>query len=245
MPEANCWRKGFGVTFTEMNSSVPAVTTTHTFTYFVTASSLFIRSGPSATAAAVGALAAGDRVEVMLQPDSLPSSSDPWTRLLSPKVGWVATKYLRKEEFPWMDVATGELGQSERPGHDTNPRIAQYLASTTLDHELSSSDETPWCSGFVNWCVENAGHAGTNSAAAESWLHWGVDVKEPRRGLIAVFSRLPKGHHVAFCTGSWSDALLSAPGSRDVLMVLGGNQQNRVCVAGYHRPRLLSLRAPR
>lgn len=73
----------------------------------------------------------------------------------------------------WMDIARGETGQREVAGSRHNGRILEYHATTTLG---ARSDETAWCSSFVNWTMEKAGHRGTDSAAAISWKHWGDKV---------------------------------------------------------------------
>lgn len=163
----------------------------------------------------------------------------------SDKTGWVFAKYLAKqgqeptpivehEEFPWMSIASSEVGQREVPAEGNNPRVVEYLRSTDLDAKLASKDETFWCSAFVNWCVEKSGFAGSNSAWARSWLSWGKPLSRPRRGCIAVFSR-GKGGHVAFYVGT----------QREKYRVLGGNQGDAVCVAGYEKERLLGFRVPR
>ena len=113
---------------------------------------------------------------------------------------------------PWLLIARQEVGVHENsaPGQD-NPRILEYLESTTYDGGLT--DEVPWCSGFVNWCVTKAGLKGTNSAAASSWLTWGQKLDQPRLGCITVFN-----HHVGFYAGAAGDRFL----------LLGGNQSNAV-----------------
>ena len=50
--------------------------------------------------------------------------------------------------------ARGELGVQEDTGPGSNPRVIEYLHSTTLEGGAASTDETPWCSAFVNWCVD-------------------------------------------------------------------------------------------
>jgi len=208
-------------------------------TYLVTASSLNLRSAPKLADNIVGSLKRGSSVEL------LSTSSDGLWRSVrrGTKAGWAFAKYLAKEdesspvveleEFPWMPIATSEKGQKEVPGAGNNPRIVEYLKSTDLDSVSASKDSTFWCSAFVNWCVEKAGFAGSNSAWARSWLNWGRSVSRPRRGCIAVFSR-GTGGHVAF----YVDA--QGPDYR----VLGGNQSDAVCIASYPKARLLGFRVP-
>ena len=200
-------------------------------TYLVTASSLNLRSEPTLAQNIVGFLERGARVELL---ESSPNGR--WSRVSTgSQSGWASAKYLAKEEqgpspiaaleeFPWMPIALSERGVKEVPGRGNNPRIVEYLHSTDLDQELASEDATPWCSGFVNWCLEKSGFAGSNSASARSWLH---------RGCIAVFRR-DGGGHVAF--------YMRSEGSEH--LVLGGNQSNQVGIAGYAKERLLSFRVP-
>ena len=82
-------------------------------------------------------------------------------------------------------------------------------------------------------CGEALGFAGSNSASARSWLHWGKSLAVPRRGCIVVFSR-DGGGHVAFYVRSEGAEHL----------VLGGNQSNQVNIAGYARGRVLGFRVP-
>lgn len=137
------------------------------------------------------------------------------------------------EEVPWLVVALGELGVKEISGSKSNARINTYLASVGVEPD----DETAWCSAFVNWVMERSGHAGTGSARARSWQDYGKDAGEPARGAIVVFWRDSpqswKGH-VGFVIGV----------SGDEVLVLGGNQDNRVCYKSYPRERVLAWRWP-
>ncbi|NRR30293.1 TIGR02594 family protein [Oxalobacteraceae bacterium] len=87
-----------------------------------------------------------------------------------------------------------------------NPDILEYLQTTTLardNKDMSRSDETAWCSSFTNWCMEQAGYVGTDSALADSWVKWGVEITEPRYGCITVVTRSIKPqYHVGFYVGS-------------------------------------------
>ena len=134
---------------------------------------------------------------------------------------------------PWLRIAMEEIGQAEIAGPVHNPRIIEYHALTTLK---ATNDETPWCSSFVNWCIYHAGMTPTRSAAARSWLKWGVKLDSPRPGCIAVFRRgkSPTAGHVAFYVGhdDW------------FVRVLGGNQSDKVCYARYPSMELLGYRWP-
>lgn len=136
---------------------------------------------------------------------------------------------------PWYDVALGELGVKEALGDADNPRVVEYLKGTRLPKAMYR-DATPWCAAFVGWCLRQAGVAPTGSAAARSYLRWGVEIEEPRLGAIAVLTRegAPGSGHVGFVHKSkgWE------------LWLLGGNQGNAVTIRKYSRSRLISLRWP-
>jgi uncharacterized protein (TIGR02594 family) len=132
----------------------------------------------------------------------------------------------------WMNVAVRELGIAEIPGAKHSERILAYHAATTLG---AKDDETPWCSSFVNWCMAASGIEGTRSAAARSWLSWGRPATEEDWGAVVILTR----------GGSWQGHvgfLVGIAGSQ--VLVLGGNQANRVSVAPYPQAKLLDLRWP-
>ena len=144
-----------------------------------------------------------------------------------------------------IDVARAEmnLNVSEMRGAQNNPRIVMYHQTTEGG---AAPDETPWCSSFANYCVEQAGLRGTESKRALSWheLPWGHEVTaEPAEGDVVVFRRASQnsaGGHVGFYIGQ----------DRDSIHLLGGNQNNRISIApfpkngisGGTRYKLMSIR---
>jgi uncharacterized protein (TIGR02594 family) len=132
-----------------------------------------------------------------------------------------------------FDIAMKELGTAEIFGDTHNSRIVEYHAATSL---RATSDEIAWCASFVNWCLKKASINGTNSARARSFLTWGVAVslEEAERGDIVVLSRgtNPLFGHVGFFAGQEGKSVL----------VLGGNQSNKVSLSPYPLHRILSIR---
>lgn len=203
----------------------------------VTAEALNIRAAPSLRGQVVRIVAKGTVVT------KLDTSGDGyWHKVTYAQgTGWASGKYLREEradvpgsQFPWFAIAYAEVGTREVVGSGDHPRIVEYLQSTTLKAPHSANDETPWCSAFANWCVEQAGYAGTDSAWARSWLNWGRRTDAPVAGCITVFERDVSSGHVAF--------FVSRTGER--IEVLGGNQSDAVSIAGYPVQRLLGYRVP-
>lgn len=134
---------------------------------------------------------------------------------------------------PWLDIAAKEIGIKEIMGITHHPKILIYHQATSLKAE---DDETPWCSAFVNWCMQEAGYPKTDSGLARSWIKYGDSVEEPYRGCITVLERgKPWQGHVGFYISE------SAPGW---IKLLGGNQKNRVSIETYPLHRVLTYREP-
>ena len=122
------------------------------------------------------------------------------------------------------------ISQIELSDHDGNPRIVAYHATTGGGSE---PDSVPWCSSFVNFCVEKAGLKGTDSKAARSWMKWGREATEFFPGCIVVLERgaAPQGH-VGFFVGTESGRI----------RLLGGNQGDRVSIASFDASIVLAIR---
>jgi uncharacterized protein (TIGR02594 family) len=139
--------------------------------------------------------------------------------------------------FPWMEHAFGELGIREVRGERDSRRIQEYLATVNLRH---AHDETPWCSAFANWVMKQAGIQGTGRANARSWLTWGESdacLVRPFFGAVTILWRGQRNGwqgHVAFYVGEWQGKL----------SLLGGNQNNKVCIKEYDASRVLGYRWP-
>lgn len=205
--------------------------------YEVTAESLNVREEPSIHGRIIGVLAKGDNVKLISV-----SGDDYWYKVKTPSdtIGWASHKYLRKvvaapkSDFPWLAIALAEKGTHEFPGDADNPRVVEYLHSTNLGTPSWNEDETPWCSAFVNWCMEKAGYEGTDSAWAKSWLNWGKPVEKPVLGCVAVFTRGAGGGHVGFYMSQ----------TKTSIRLLGGNQSDAVSESPQDKARLLGYRLP-
>jgi len=134
-----------------------------------------------------------------------------------------------------MPIAWSYYGLSEIPGAKHNRTVVEMIAEVAPWMARKRGDETPWCSAFANLCMRAVEIDGTGSAAARSWLEWGRDV-ELQHGAVAVLKRPPNpgSGHVAFVVHYGADRLL----------LLGGNQGNRVQCRWYPRERLIGCRWP-
>jgi uncharacterized protein (TIGR02594 family) len=132
-------------------------------------------------------------------------------------------------------IAQSYLGLEEIPGSQHNEEIIQFFKDS--GHAWVKDDETPWCAAFVNSVLASAGVKGTGKINARSFLNWGEEVplSEAQQGDIVVFWRKNKSGpygHVAFFDRE----------NEHSIRVLGGNQNNRVCLQSYKKERLLSVR---
>lgn len=134
-----------------------------------------------------------------------------------------------------MEIANSYVGTDEIKGSKHNPVILEYFDA--VGHGWVKDDETPWCAAFVGAVLEEAGHKGTGSLAARSFLDWGHKVKTPKYGDVVVFWRGKKEGwqgHVGFYIRE----------TDNYIYCLGGNQGNSVNVSRYSKDRVLGYRRP-
>ena len=133
-----------------------------------------------------------------------------------------------------IKAALREFGVKELPGAVNNSsRILEYFAE--IGHSWVKDDETAWCSAFVNYIAKITGHGYTNKLDARSWLNIGFETKFPQIGDVVVLWRGSKQSwkgHVGFFIREY----------KGLIYMLGGNQDNQVCIKGYAASRLLGYR---
>lgn len=136
-----------------------------------------------------------------------------------------------------LQMAASQIGVVEwSPG--SNPQVEKYLdhGASASDTDSGLRDETPWCAGFVAFCLEKVGMGSTNSLMARSYERWGVSVKSaPLPGDIVTFYRngISSGQgHVGFFVDE----------TPTHVYVLGGNQSNEVNVTLYSKSRMTDIR---
>ena len=131
-------------------------------------------------------------------------------------------------------AALGDYGLIEyATGEKNNPDILRYF------HEIGQTwvqtGETAWCSAFVNYFCKHTGREYSGMLNARSWLDVGYHVKKPELGDVVVLWREHpeswKGHVGFFI----------AHRGRQIYM-LGGNQNNSVCIQPFPEHRLLDYR---
>lgn len=126
------------------------------------------------------------------------------------------------------------LGVREIPGEAHNLRIQEYMGTVGITNQ---PDEIPWCSGFVNWDFQQCWIQGTGRPNARSWLRWGAKLAEPKVGCVVIFWRVSRDDW----RGHVGIVLDFSPSE---LLVIGGNQGNRVSIRAYGYERVLGYRMP-
>jgi uncharacterized protein (TIGR02594 family) len=122
----------------------------------------------------------------------------------------------------WLSVSLAHVGLAEAPGGADNPELVADIRTAAPDYV---HDATPWCAGWVSFCLAKAG---LKPSASPLWAlsyaqDWGVRLAAPALGAIAVKTRTGGGH-VTFVAGRTKEGRLAC---------CGGNQNDRVSVAPY------------
>ena len=126
----------------------------------------------------------------------------------------------------WLKIARSYIGLREYRGSRHNKQILAWWQRLGLHFR---TDEVPWCAGFSNGVLDEAGIkiVKKNRAAALGirWNNWGTTLKGPALGAIMTMKRRKPGSgHVGFVVGR---------DSKGNVMLLGGNQGNAVSINPY------------
>ncbi|MEM9734229.1 MAG: TIGR02594 family protein [Pseudomonadota bacterium] len=129
---------------------------------------------------------------------------------------------------PWLRLAYANLGLREIRGSRHNRKIVGWWEQLKLHFR---DDETPWCAGFLNAIVQQAGFAIPRKYRAAAlgwrWTAHGTRLDGPALGAIMDMTRpgRPGSGHITFVAGR---------DDKGRVMGLGGNQGNMVQINPYH-----------
>ena len=132
----------------------------------------------------------------------------------------------------WLTHARQYIGVAEIPGLKHEPKILQWWKA--IKRGGIKTDEVPWCAAFVGALLEDVGVPSTRYESAASYLKWGVPLQQAMVGCVVVFTR-NGGGHVGFVVGK--DKLGN-------LLVLGGNQGDKVSIRAFPLARVAGYRWP-
>jgi uncharacterized protein (TIGR02594 family) len=129
-----------------------------------------------------------------------------------------------KQNLPWLEVAFKSIGVAEVQGIKSNPEIVAWLKDLNA---WWSDDKTAWCGVFVAHCLKEANqHYPKMWMQALAYRDGGTHLDQPAFGCVAVKER-KGGGHVCFVVGVDEDS--------GKLVCLGGNQNDKVCLALYDK----------
>lgn len=149
---------------------------------------------------------------------------------------------MNKIEVSAYDIAQRFVGTKAVPGATSNPQV---LAMLRLDEPWPQNDEVPWCSAFVNYVTWLLRLPRSKCLSARSWLTVGQ--------VISLNDAAPGFDVVIFKRGAGSQPgaeVIDAPGhvglfagvDDQMILVLGGNQDNSVSVSPMAKANLLGVR---
>lgn len=131
----------------------------------------------------------------------------------------------------WIVEGEKFLGLKEVSGKNDHPLLNEGWLSFGLRWLFGQ----PWCGLFVAHCLREAGQfVPKHLYRAQAYLDYGEKVDSPCYGCIVVFGRTGGGH-VGFVVGK---------DTKGRLLVLGGNQGDKVSVAPFDVSRVLGYRIP-
>ncbi|MEX0344398.1 MAG: TIGR02594 family protein [Rhizobiaceae bacterium] len=149
---------------------------------------------------------------------------------------------------PWMEIAKREMkiwedeGLNEESG-DGLKKVIEYFKAVKLDTDKN----LPWCGAFVGYCLQESDPSFKQTivkggARAANWINWGninmrqFDLRDIPSGAIVVTHPMFNGTsgHVGFASGKVSGT--------DKIVVLGGNQGDKVSLRHIHKNRIRHIR---
>ena len=134
-------------------------------------------------------------------------------------------------EPKWLVFARSKIGLKERTGKNDHPTLDQWWTSFNVKWLLRQA----WCGLFIAVAMRESGYKPPRFwYRAKSWLNFGVEIKDPVYGCIAVLER-NGGGHVMFVVGM---------DMKGRLMGLGGNQSNAVNIQPFDKSRVIGYRVP-
>lgn len=133
----------------------------------------------------------------------------------------------------WIAAGRKMLGQREIPGSRHNPWIVGFWKR--LGASWFNDDETPWCGGYVAWCLNEAGLPYPKMFPRASSFKTYGSACAAQHGAIGVKAR-KGGNHVFFIVGETTDKLF--------YKALGGNQGNMVSIMDIKKTDVDAIRWP-
>lgn len=124
-------------------------------------------------------------------------------------------------------------GLEEITGEENNPDILAMFAE--IGHDWVQTEDVSWCSAFINYLCKRLDYERSGMLTARSWMGVGLELAKPELGCLTIFWRGSpyswKGHVGFYVNEDYRK-----------IYILGGNQNNSVCIKAYPKERLLGYR---
>lgn len=134
-------------------------------------------------------------------------------------------------EPKYLTLARTHIGLRELTGQNDHPLLLSWWAKFNAKWLYRQA----WCGLFVAHCLNAFGHTiPATFYRAKSFLDWGVRIDYPCLGCVVIFDR-KGGGHVGFVVGK---------DNAGRLLVLGGNQGNKVSIEPFDVTRVMGYRVP-
>lgn len=140
---------------------------------------------------------------------------------------------LDKLQAKFVDFIAPYYGMKEIKGKAHNKKVVNLFQELGFTH--LKTDETPWCSAFMNFCAKKIGANYPNGLRARNWLKCGVKINTPNVGDIVVFGWGGKNS-----TAGHVGIYVCKDG--DKIYCLGGNQTDEVNITQFCAKDVLGYR---
>ena len=138
------------------------------------------------------------------------------------------------KKLKMMEFALKHYGLREVVNGITSQSVLAIINDVS---EIRHKTNVPWCAAFVGYVLKNNDYQYSVTLNARSYLKVGKPIIKPTFGCIVVLWRGSQNGwkgHVGFYIGSTGNCIY----------MLGGNQNNEVCIKAYSKKQLLEYREP-
>ena len=132
-----------------------------------------------------------------------------------------------------LDFVSKHYGIKEIPGEKHNKQVVNLFHELGFTH--LNTDETPWCSAFMNFCAKKNGAKYAVGLRARNWMNCGQPANPPKVGNIVVFGWGGKGS-----TAGHVGIFICQDGENTYC--LGGNQTDEVNITQFCTKDVLGYR---
>lgn len=132
-----------------------------------------------------------------------------------------AKEEIKEDLMPWYTKMHNLIGMNEIENGKVHKLLPEFFKYTSFH----TQENQPWCAASLCWALETSNYKSTHSAAAISFINYGEECPL-QKGCIVLIEH-PNGKHHVHLFDSWHDY------SKRIANMLGGNQDNKMCIKKY------------